>query len=189
MAKIVIFVGSVRSDRQGIKVAKLFESKLVKRGHNVSIIDPLKSQLPLLDRMYKEMDNPSAELQKLHNVIKDADGFVPITPEYNHNTSSALKNILDYFQEEYFFKPTGIVSYSVGGFGGIIAAQQLRIIFAELGTPAISSSLPISKIQYVIDDEGNLKDEKYDSRIEKFLNEFDWYIEAFKNQRKKGTPY
>lgn len=189
MAKIVIFIGSVRADRQGIKAAKLFESKLVKRGHIVDIVDPMESQLSLLNKMYKEMNTPSKELQKLHHIIKDADGFVPITPEYNHSTSSALKNTLDYFQEEYFFKPTGIVSYSVGGFGGIIAAQQLRIIFAELGAPAISSSLPISKIQDVIDDEGNLKDEKYDSRIEKFLNEFDWYIEAFKNQRKKGTPY
>lgn len=189
MAKIVIFVGSVRQDRQGIKVAKLFEKKLVSRGHDVSIIDPMESNLPLLDRMYKEMDSPSEKFQKLHDTIKDADGFVPITPEYNHSTSSALKNTLDYFQEEYFFKPTGIVSYSVGGFGGIVAAQQLRIIFAELGAPAISSSLPISKIQEVVDNEGNLKDEKYNSRIEKFLDEFDWYIEAFKNQRRKGTPY
>lgn len=189
LAKIVIFVGSVRTDRQGIKVAKLFESKLVERGHTVSIIDPVESQLPLLDKMFKELESPNKELQKLHNIINESDGFLPITPEYNHSISSALKNTIDYFQEEYFFKPTGIVSYSVGGFGGIIAAQHLRIIFAELGAPAISSSLPISKVQDVVDDAGNLKDKKYASHIERFLDEFDWYVEAFKNQREKGTPY
>ena len=48
---------------------------------------------------------------------KEADGYVPITPEYNHSVSSALKNTLDYFLEEYFFKPSAIISYSVGNFG------------------------------------------------------------------------
>ena len=66
-------------------------------------------------------------------MIISADGYVPITPEYNHTTSAALKNTLDYCLEEYFFKPSAIVSYSVGSFGGINAAQHLRHIFAELG--------------------------------------------------------
>jgi NAD(P)H-dependent FMN reductase len=77
----------------------------------------------------------------------------------------------------------------MGGFGGILAAQQLRIIFAELGAPAISSSLSISKVQNVFDEDGKLLDESYDKRVSRFLNEFEWYIEAFKNQREKGTPY
>jgi NAD(P)H-dependent FMN reductase len=55
-----------------------------------------------------------------------------------------MKNTLDYFLEEYFFKPSAIVSYSTGGFGGVNAAQHLRLIFAELGAPSISSSFAIS---------------------------------------------
>ncbi len=77
----------------------------------------------------------------------------------------------------------------MGGFGGILAAQQLRIIFAELGAPSISSSLPISKVQNVFDEDGKLLDESYDKRVSRFLDEFEWYIEAFKNQREKGMPY
>ncbi len=96
---------------------------------------------------------------------------------------------MDYFLEEYFFKPSAIVSYSVGVFGGIIAAQQLRIIFAELGAPSISSSLPISQVQNVFDEDGKIIDENYNQRVTRFLDEFEWYIEAFKNQRIKGTPY
>jgi len=100
-----------------------------------------------------------------------------------------LKNTLDYFLEEYFFKPSAIVSYSVGGFGGITAAQQLRIIFAELGAPAISSSFSISRVQNVFDENGKLTDKNYDKRVDRFLDEFEWYVNAFKNQREKGTPY
>ena len=81
------------------------------------------------------MDNPSQKLVELRNKIKNAEGYISVTPEYNRSTSSALKNTLDYFLEEYYFKPSAIVSYSPGMFGGINAAQQLRLIFAEVGSP------------------------------------------------------
>jgi NAD(P)H-dependent FMN reductase len=87
---------------------------------------------------------------------------MPITPEYNHMTSAALKNTLDYFLEEYYFKPSAIVSYSVGGFGGVNAVQHLRGIFAELGAPSISSSFSISKVQDVFDDDGKLREPLFD---------------------------
>jgi len=189
MAKIALIVGSVRRDRQGIRVARWIEEKLENRNHIVFFIDPLELNLPLPDRMYKEMENPSEKLKDLRNKIKDAEGYLSVTPEYNHSTSAAMKNTLDYFLEEYYFKPSAIVSYSAGGFGGVNAAQHLRLIFAELGAPSISSSFPISRVQDVFDESGKLMDERYDKRIIRFLDEFEWYIEAFKNQRAKGTPY
>jgi NAD(P)H-dependent FMN reductase len=69
------------------------------------------------------------------------------------------------------------------------AAQYLRLIFAELGAPSISSSFPISRVQDVFDEHGKLMDERYDERVIRFLDEFEWYIETFKNQRAKGTLY
>ncbi len=189
LAIIAVFVGSVRRDRIGVRVARWIERKLKARNHRVFFIDPMELDLPLLDRMYKEMDNPSEKLRDLGNKIKDAEGYVPVTPEYNRNTSSALKNTLDYFLEEYYFKPSAIVSYSPGMFGGINAAQQLRLIFAELGAPSIPSSLPIPRVHKVIDENGILIDESYDKRVNKFLDEFEWYIKALANQRAQGTPY
>jgi NAD(P)H-dependent FMN reductase len=100
-----------------------------------------------------------------------------------------LKNTLDYFLEEYYFKPSAIVSYSPGMFGGVNAAQQLRLIFAELGASSIPSSFVVLKVHKVFDQNANLLDDTYDKRIIKFLEEFEWYIEALKNQRAKGTPY
>jgi NAD(P)H-dependent FMN reductase len=67
-----------------------------------------------------------------------------------------MKNTLDYFLEEYFFKPSAIVSYSAGGFGGVNAAQHLRLIFAELGAPSISSSFAISRVREAFDEAGKL---------------------------------
>lgn len=189
MAKIALFVGSVRRDRHGIKVARWMEKKLQERNHDIFFIDPLELGLPLLDRMYKEMDSPPQKIKDLQKMIKDSDGYMPITPEYNHSTSSALKNTLDYFLEEYFFKPSAIVSYSMGIFGGINACQHLRQIFAELGAPSISSSFSIPEVHTAFDAGGKLLDNEYDVRVNRFLDEFDWYIEAFKNQRIKGTPY
>jgi NAD(P)H-dependent FMN reductase len=189
VAKIAVIVGSVRHCRQGINVARWIEKKLRDRNHIVFFIDPLELDLPLLDRMYKEMVDPSEEMKSLRNKINDAEGYLAITPEYNHSTSSAMKNTLDYFLEEYYFKPSAIVSYSPGIFGGINAAQQLRLVFAELGAPSISSSFPIPRVHKAFDEGGRLVDEAYDKRVSKFLAEFEWYIEAFKNQRTKGTPY
>jgi NAD(P)H-dependent FMN reductase len=99
------------------------EDKLKGRNHTVYFIDPIEIDLPLLDRMSKEMTKPSEKLINLHEKIKSAEGYMPVTPEYNHSTSAAMKNTLDYFLEEYYFKPSAIVSYSPGGFGGINAAQ------------------------------------------------------------------
>jgi NAD(P)H-dependent FMN reductase len=190
MAKIALIVGSVRRDRQGIKVARWMEEKLKNRSHIVFFIDPMELNLPLLDRMYKEMTNPTENLRDLHNKVKDAEGYLPVTPEYNHSTSAAMKNTLDYFLEEYYFKPSAIVSYSPGGFGGINAAQQMRLIFAELGAPSIPSSFPISRVHEVFDENGKLIDGRYEKRVKRFLDEFEWYIEALKNQRAtKGSPY
>jgi len=70
-----------------------------------------------------------------------------------------------------------------------LAGNHLRQIFAELGAPSISSMLSISRVQNVFDNEGELLDNNYEKRAGRFLDEFEWYIDAFKKQREKGTPY
>ena len=70
MAKIVLIVGSVRQERQGIKVARWMEVKLKSRNHVVFFIDPLELNLPLLDKMYKEMADPSEKMKSLQSKNK-----------------------------------------------------------------------------------------------------------------------
>ena len=101
-----------------------------------------------------------------------------------------MSNLLSgLFFRKYYFKPSAIVSYSPGMFAGINAAQQLRLIFAELGSPSIPSSFAIPRVHKVFDENGILIDKSYDKRISKFLDEFEWYVSALTSQRSNGTPY
>jgi len=74
MVRIALIVGSVRVNRQGIKVARWIEGKLNNRNHTVYFIDPLELNLPLLNKMYKKMPNPTAQLLDLRNKINDVEG-------------------------------------------------------------------------------------------------------------------
>jgi NAD(P)H-dependent FMN reductase len=188
---ISIIYGSVRSERQGIKAALFFQKKLQELDIETTLIDPLKTKLPLLDKMHKEYNPGEApdQMEALSQVLNQSDGFLIICGEYNHSVPPALKNLLDHFQREYFFKPSAIVSYSAGNYGGVRAAVQLRAILAELGTPSISSMFPIAQIQKAFNEHGNALEPFYEERSKKFLNEFVWYIHALKEARNKGIPY
>jgi len=74
---IAIILGSVRSDRNGEKVGKWVAKKLEGRGHDIMIVDPMELDLPILDRMYKEMKNPEPKFKKLQEMILSADGYIP----------------------------------------------------------------------------------------------------------------
>lgn len=186
-----LLYGSVRSERQGIKAVRYFQQLLKDRGHRVHVIDPLESPLPLLDKMYKEYEKGKAPemMEKIATQLIDADGFVVVTGEYNHSIPPALKNMLDHFQKEYFFKPSAIVSYSAGRFGGVRAAVHLRVIVAELGTVSIPSTQPIPKIGQAFTVDGQATEEYLNKSSKRFLDEYEFYLNALKAQRKLGLPY
>jgi NAD(P)H-dependent FMN reductase len=188
---ISLIYGSVRSTRKGIVAARYLEKKLEERNIRVGFVDPLEYELPLLDRMYKEFAPGSAPapMEKLAQLFKKTDGFLLLTGEYNHSIPPALKNLLDHFQREYYFKPSAIASYSAGSFGGVRAAVQLRVIAGELGTPSIPSMLSFPKIGGLFDKDLHPVNSKIDRSTERFLDEFTWYLEAFKRRRDEGTPY
>lgn len=188
---IAVLLGSVRSDRMGTRAATLVVSELERRGHRVILVDPLELQLPLLDRMYKEHPKGEAPepLERLAEVYRKADGFLVVSGEYNHGIPPALKNLLDHFLEEYFWRPSGIVCYSAGGFGGVRAAMQLRMTLAELGMSSVPSLLPIPRIAESIDEQGIAQDPRIESSANRFLDEFLWYAGALAHARAAGTPY
>jgi NAD(P)H-dependent FMN reductase len=188
---LLIIYGSVRRDRQGIRAAKFILDECRARGHPVNLVDPLEYQLPLLDRMYKEYEPGKAPeiLQRLAGLIKGADGFIIVSGEYNHSIPPALSNLLDHFLEEYFWRPSAIVCYSAGAYGGVRAAMQLRALLCELGMPSIPSILPVPKVQEAFDEEGRPHDEAWHRRAGRFLDELEWYASALKVARQSGVPY
>jgi NAD(P)H-dependent FMN reductase len=188
---IAVLLGSVRRDRVGTRASKLIIRELERRGHRVQLVDPLELQLPLLDRMYKEHPKGKAPepLERLAEIYRNADGFVVVSGEYNHGIPPALKNLLDHFLEEYFWRPSGIVCYSAGGFGGVRAAMQLRMTLAELGMSSVPSLLPIPRIAEAIDDDGIARIPIVERSANRFLDEFLWHASALKEARVGGTPY
>lgn len=187
----VVIYGSVRSERQGIKYARFLETQLGERGHQVTLIDPLHYRLPLLDRMFKEYPagTAPAPLPELAEIIRAADGFLICSGEYNHSIPPALKNLLDHFLEEWFWRPSAIACYSGGAFGGVRAAMQLRATLAELGMPSISSIQPMPRVQDQFDDAGRPHDPAHIRRVARFFDEFEWYAKALKQARADGVPY
>ena len=188
---VPVLLGSVRRDRQGIRAARLILAALRARGHEPVLIDPLELQLPLLDRMYKEHPKGEAPevLERLARLYRRADGFMIVSAEYNNGIPPALKNLLDYFLEEYFWRPSGIVCYSAGQFGGVRAAMQLRMTLAELGMPSIPSLFPIPRIGQALSEDGTPQDERTGQALDRFLAEFAWYARALRHERVGGTPY
>jgi NAD(P)H-dependent FMN reductase len=188
---LLVIFGSVRRDRQGIKAARFILGQCTSRGHQASLVDPMEERLPLLDRMYKEYQpgQAPASLERLAERIRTADAYVIVSGEYNHSIPPALSNLLDHFLEEYFWRPSGIVCYSGGGFGGVRAAMQLRAMLCELGTPSIPSILPVPQVQNAFDDEGRALDNAYHGRAARFLDELEWYARALKAARQAGVPY
>ena len=182
---IAVIYGSVRENRQGIKAAKFLVNKLLERNHNAVLIDPAEYKLPFLGKTYKEYKNDEApaELKTLSGHLKNADAYIVVTAEYNHNMPPVLTNLMSYFGKEYERKVAGIVSYSNGPFGGVRAAIVAREFLATLGIAVVPAVFPISSVQTSFDDDGNVLDEKYDKRSEKFLSDFEWYASTLKTGR------
>jgi len=189
--RFVILYGSVRETRQGIKAARFIVDQLARRGHTTTLVDPLDHRLPLLDRMYKEYAKGDAPpvLERLAGTYRAADGFVVVSGEYNNGIPPALKNLLDHFLEEYFFRPSAIVCYSAGAFGGVRAAMQLRMTLGELGMPSIPSIFPVPHVQDAFDEDGQASQPIFEQRLGRFLDELEWYAVALRRGRERGTPY
>lgn len=186
--RTAVIYGSARQSRQGIKAARFVVRKLRERGHEVTLVDSMESGLPLLDRMYKEYENGEAPaaMEAVAETLRKADGFVIVSGEYNHSIPAALKNLLDHFQIEYFYKPSAIVTYSAGPFAGVRNLVNLRGILAELGTPSIPSAFPVSRVGKAFDEDGNPLDTAYDERVVRFLDEYEWYAQALRSARELG---
>jgi len=193
---VAVLQGSVRSERMGDRVAKWVVSQLEARGHEAVLVDAAELKLPLLDKMWKEIkDGSDAKQEKLREKLaplaklyERADGFAIVSGEYNHSVPPALTNLIDYFLEEYYYRPSAIICYSAIAFGGVRAAMQLRVLLAETGMSSIPSIQPIPRVGDALSSEGVALTQELAEKSDRFFEEFDWYMTALKAGRELDDP-
>ena len=193
MASILVFYGSYRSDRLGIRLADYLVAKLVARGEAAELIDAKAVGLPMLDRMYKEYAAGSAPvaMENLAAKIKAADAFVFVTGEYNWGVQPGLKNLTDHFLEEWFWRPAAIASYSAGRIAGARSNVAWHGTLSEMGMVVISSTLTVGPIGQALDANAVPQGEAGKALVgafERFADDLAWWTEAAKAQRAKVKP-
>ena len=191
--RILVFYGSYRSDRLGIRLAHFVVEGLRGRGDDVELIDAKAVGLPMLDRMYKEYPKGQApeRLETLAGKIRDADGFVFITGEYNWGMQPGLKNLTDHFLEEWFWRPAAIASYSAGRLAGAHAATAWHGTLCEMGMVVISSTIAVGPIAQSLSADGKPTGDggkALEHAFPRFADDLAWWVEAARAQRERKKP-
>jgi NAD(P)H-dependent FMN reductase len=193
--RLLVLYGSYRSDRMGIRLAHFVVDGFRALGADVELIDAKAVGLPMLDRMYKEYPKGKAPeaLARLAGQIREADGFVFITGEYNWGVQPGLKNLTDHFLEEWFWRPAAIASYSAGRFAGARAATAWHGTLSEMGMVVVSSTISAGPIAQTLSEDGKPIGEGGKAlahAFPRFAEDLLWWVEAAKTQRaRKAPPY
>lgn len=210
--KTVLFMGSARDvlppwggdKRLGDRVLKYVMSVLNERTityggqvatHSVTVLDPVEifgpggamegdGHLTTPHHFLKTGTNPKWD--ELRDVIRAADCYVILSPEYNHSLPPALTSLLGHFGGSNFaFKPSGIVTYSAGPWAGMRAAMAARPILSELGCIPVSALAGFPAAQDMFDENGAPKDPKNRllNQLPGVLTQLEWMALAMKNMR------
>jgi len=196
--EFLVFLGSARDTtpprpaRIGARVAESCRRLLSGRGHGVKLVDALDFELggsfkPHFSYAAGRAPQP---LNRLAEAIAAADGYIMASPEYNHSMSPALTHLLNHFGGSLFaWKPSVIVTYSAGQWGGARAAMGMRGFLSELGCLPVSAMVHIPHAQDVLDEGGRWRAdaERWDGYAGRALTQLEWWAEAARRQRAEGA--
>jgi NAD(P)H-dependent FMN reductase len=196
MLDILVFLGSAREStpprpaRLGLRVARACVNQLSGMALPATLVDPLQLDVP---RPFKPHfayapGNAPPQLDALAGQIAAADGYVMVSPEYNHSLSPALADMLNHFGSSLFsYKPSAIVTYSAGQWGGVRAAVGLRTFLSELGCLPVSAMVHVPKAQDVLDADGAFMPgedaDAWHKYFDRSFSQLKWWAEAAKQGR------
>jgi NAD(P)H-dependent FMN reductase len=180
---IPVILGTARQGRESENAARfVFEQTKKRAGVETEFIDV--RTLPMkLDDAGEQIKDP-----KFSATIDRCDGLIIVTPEYNHSFPGLLKHALDTNLKEYIHKAVGICGVSAGPFGGARAIESLLPVMRELGLVPIFEDVNFGKIGMVFDERGNLLDQNFVGRVDKFLNELIWMSRVLRHGRESIAP-
>jgi len=188
--KILIIIGSTRQNRFSEKPANwIFEEAKKRKEFEVELLDLRNYPLPFFDEpvspSFAKEPFSNENVKRLSKKINEADGFIVVTPEYNHGYPAVLKNMFDYIYKEWNKKSIGFVSY--GSVGGARSVEQLRQVAIELQMAPIRQSVHIPTQLFFDIIMGKNNDENpFDnlkSQADSFLDQLIWWTNALKNAR------
>lgn len=185
---IALILASVREGRLGERVGRWAYRRLSQvSGIEAELLDLKEYPLPFYTEPEEPVDkkgdfaNPTAN--RWRDAIARQDGFVIVTPEYNHGYPPALKNALDYLYAPWNDKPALFVSYSTGMVGGARCVEQLREVAANLRLIDLPTAVHIGKAQEVFDEQGNVLSGPFDGLLDKQLADLAAWAEMLKRKR------
>lgn len=174
----LIFLGTSRQDNQSQYVAKFVERYFAKqKSVKIELITSDDLQIDFSD------EGQSANSDPFSDKVRQADGYILISPEYNHSYPATLKYMLDLNFKQYLHKPVMMVGVSSGPFGGSRAIQALLPVVRKLGLVAINADLNFSNVGDEIKDGQLVEPDKWANRAEKVVNEFIWMAKTLKRAR------
>lgn len=186
---IAIITGSTRPGRNNIAVARwAFELAAKRRDANFELVDIADYQLPLLDEPIPPAVGrySHAHTKRWAAKIASFDGYVFVTPEYNHGTSAALKNAIDYLYAEWNDKAAGFVSY--GAVGGARAVEHLRLVMGNVSVADVTKQVMLS----LFTDFENMSvfrpDPRHEAELHAMLDEVIAWAGALKTLRSAKIP-
>lgn len=180
---IPIILGTAREGRQSEKVAKFVHGEVTNSPEiETELLDVRDFRLPATDNT-----EGSETAKRLIDKINKADGFIVVSPEYNHGYPGELKMMLDLAYQQYARKPLGIVGVSSGGLGGARMVEQLRQVSVEFHMVPIREAVYFSTVKKLFDQSGKILDESYSRKIGKLLEELVWYAKVLKWGRDNVT--
>lgn len=184
----LVFYGSYREARAGIRLADYVVQALSAQGHVVELIDAKAVDLPMLDKRYFEYEPGTAPkaMAGLSDKIASADGYVFVAGEYNWGMQPGLKNLVDHFFKEFVRRPAGIVSYSAGRLAGARSNSAWHATLTELGMAVIPNTITVGTISTALDENAQPIGEggaALDRSFPGFAEELVWWAEAVKAKR------
>jgi NAD(P)H-dependent FMN reductase len=180
---IQIVVGSIREGRVGEPIAQWFAGHAAQRTDlTTELVDLREWDLPFLTQPVPPMRGYRDEItQRWAAKVAEADGYVFVTPEYNHGYPASLKNAIDHIYYEWVRKPVSFVSYGGPG-GGARAVQQLRQVVVELQMAPLRQQVLVHRFWEHLGEQGFVG-AAYEAEATALLDELAWWAGALKAAR------
>jgi NAD(P)H-dependent FMN reductase len=175
--EVLVVEGTVREGRKSVHAARKTVEMLEQKGVSARLFDIAEKDIPMLKtRTYADDGEAPEDVKEFSELVEKAKCVVLVSPEYNHSYTGALKNLLDHLYPEYDGKLFGFVTVSSGGFGGVRCLEDLQTLALTLGGDP-GPSLPVSGVNAVFDENGELQDDDYRERFDSFAEEIAGQIE------------